>query len=300
VGGEEYVQSNCLGNPPSGVQKGVTWPHGSLGSFAVQGNHEMYARALGFFNTFLPTLGVKDPSSGNLSGQKSGFLTMENAYWRVILLDTGFGTYSIIPNNNDKKDDTQPQLIIDWLINEVNIGNVSDTRGIIFMTHHQAETAFEAPWQATPQQIAPLLPPGRTVLWLYGHEHRLAFYKMLTLPGDNPLNIYGRCVGNGGFPGSVGDIPARAKEAGLQAYDDRIYKLETGFFNQNVSFNGWTYMTFLKNTVTLSYASFSLSNGGIDPSASTELARELFSVDESGNVALSNFAILDPEMTVVN
>jgi hypothetical protein len=54
----QEVASNCLGQAPPGVARGVRWPHGSKGSFAVPGNHEYYSRAFGFFDTFLPTLGV--------------------------------------------------------------------------------------------------------------------------------------------------------------------------------------------------------------------------------------------------
>ena len=39
VGDEPEIKSNCLGIAPEGVKQGVTWPHGSIGSFAVQGNH---------------------------------------------------------------------------------------------------------------------------------------------------------------------------------------------------------------------------------------------------------------------
>jgi hypothetical protein len=69
VATEEEVASNCLGQAPPGVARGVRWPHGSRGSFAVPGNHEYYSRAFGFFDTFLPTLGVVarevGPGGGN-------------------------------------------------------------------------------------------------------------------------------------------------------------------------------------------------------------------------------------------
>jgi hypothetical protein len=40
VGAPEFVQSNMLGQAPAGVKQGVTWPHGTIGSLAVAGNHE--------------------------------------------------------------------------------------------------------------------------------------------------------------------------------------------------------------------------------------------------------------------
>jgi hypothetical protein len=44
VGTVDEVQSNVLGIAPAGVQKGVKWPWGSRGTFALNGNHEMYTR----------------------------------------------------------------------------------------------------------------------------------------------------------------------------------------------------------------------------------------------------------------
>jgi hypothetical protein len=300
VGSSDWVQSNCLGQAKSGVTQGVTWPHGSLGSFAVEGNHEMYARATGFFDTFLPTLGVND-ASGKPQGQQAGFVSMENKYWRVILLDTGYNTYSLIPKM-DNRNNTQPQAVIDWLVNVVDIGNPEDTRGIIFMTHHQVESAFEQPYLATPTQIAALMPPGRTVVWLWGHEHRLAFYEKFSLPNSTvPLNIYGRCIGNSGFPSSIGGIPPRAKESGLMAYDDRVYDIESGFFTTQVGYNGFIRLTLQQNTAEIVYSSIATdpATGELSPTLETALASELFEVDEAGNVSLSNFSVLG-NLTVIS
>ena len=44
VGDEEEMKTNCLGQAPVGSDvRGVCWPPGSVGSFALNGNHEMYA-----------------------------------------------------------------------------------------------------------------------------------------------------------------------------------------------------------------------------------------------------------------
>jgi hypothetical protein len=57
VGTTEEVASNCLGQAPANTLHGVQWPGGSLGSFALNGNHEMYSRGFGYFDTWLPKLG---------------------------------------------------------------------------------------------------------------------------------------------------------------------------------------------------------------------------------------------------
>jgi hypothetical protein len=312
VGSSDVVESHCLGQVPKGAKKAVTWPHGSLGSFAVMGNHELYGRAYGFFDTFLPTLGVPGAKGRNagrtkhrgarngISGQDAGFVALENKYWRVILLDTGFNTYSIIPGM-DNKNNTQPAQVIDWLLNVVNISDPNDTRGIIFLSHHQVESAFGSPSQATPNQIADIMPPNRTVVWLWGHEHRLSFYKLLSVGDQNTVNVYGRCVGNSGFPASIGPIPQRAREAGLEVYDDRVYEMETGFFNMQVGYQGWMIATLNKNALTINYQSLETdASGNLNPTTWADLVQESYETDTAGNVVLTDFQIQNSNLTVIS
>merc|ERR1711974_193598 len=115
---------------------------------------------------------------------------LENKYWRVIGLDTGYHSYGFLLNSRNT---SQPDAVVDWLVNDVKINDPNDKRGILLFTHHQFLSAFDSPIKYTAQQLADLLPKGRQFVWLWGHEHRLSFYKMGTL--DNiPLNVFGRCV----------------------------------------------------------------------------------------------------------
>lgn len=62
-----------------------------------------------------------------------------------------------------------------------------------------------------------------------------AFYKLYSLPNSSvPLNVYSRCIGNSGFPSSISDLPPRAKEAGLIAYDDRLYEVSQTLQHRSV------------------------------------------------------------------
>jgi hypothetical protein len=55
------VEENCLGKSTY-LYRGVQWPtRGTLGSFALMGNHEMYSGGFGYFEKFLPVLGVFQP-----------------------------------------------------------------------------------------------------------------------------------------------------------------------------------------------------------------------------------------------
>jgi len=52
-----------LGMPSENSIQGVTWPHGLLGSFTVMGNHEMISRGNAYFDTLLPTLGLRNKNN---------------------------------------------------------------------------------------------------------------------------------------------------------------------------------------------------------------------------------------------
>ncbi len=51
------IKENFLGEPTSPYPP-VKWPQGKLGSFALSGNHEMYARGNGYFDAILPKMGL--------------------------------------------------------------------------------------------------------------------------------------------------------------------------------------------------------------------------------------------------
>ena len=89
VGSRHEVDENFLGikNPRNSYEP-CLWPNGSHGSFALNGNHEMYARGFAYFDRILPTLGLV--SHGKPCGQKASFFCLENEYWRIIGLDTAY------------------------------------------------------------------------------------------------------------------------------------------------------------------------------------------------------------------
>src|SRR5882672_2903037 len=90
VGDEDELRENCLGiKSPTSSYAPCLWPHGSIGSFALNGNHEMYARGFAYFDSFLPTLGI------NGRKQHASFFCLENDYWRVIALDTGYNSLGV-------------------------------------------------------------------------------------------------------------------------------------------------------------------------------------------------------------
>ncbi len=250
VGAPDEVMSNF-------VAEGSPWVRGRLGSFAVLGNHEMYARGVAFFKTLLPTLGLRGQTGAYL-GQQAGYFCLETAHWRILGLDTGYhstGTPLIefIPGfEPDCRFDTKQ---MDWLIDTVKLGNPADKRGILLLTHHQFSTAFtnESDKIRPAQQLASLLETERTVVWLWGHEHKLAFYEKMK--ADAGLTIYGRCIGNGGTPIEIDTVNFKpdAQKRGynaLVAVDKRCQKVVK---NRKLGFNGYVLLTLNGPALTLDY-----------------------------------------------
>lgn len=299
VGTPAQVRSNCLGIPPPGASRGVKWPHGSRGSFAIMGNHEMLSRGYGFFDDFLPSLGRCDPATGKPLGQRAPFFALMSDHWRVVALDTGYRSYSPLLENDDN---SQPDEVMSWLNDTLRLWDPADTRGLLFLTHHQYRSAFSSHQNvATAQQLETLLPPGRQVIWLWGHEHRLSFYNLSNAPGSG-LMAHGRCVGNGGFPTHETPIPSTARATGLQAYDNRLYTVHPAILgNTSLGFNGFVQLTFTGPNITIEYRTLALDPSASPPLSNTTntlVAREQWSVDALGNPVL-NMLEFNKDLTIV-
>ncbi|HEY4328064.1 MAG TPA: metallophosphoesterase [Mucilaginibacter sp.] len=182
---------------------GSPWVRGSKGSFAVLGNHEMYARGVAFFNRLLPSLGLRD-EDGKYMGQKAGFFCLENEYWRILGLDTGYHSIGNIPLieliPGFGSDCHFDEKLVDWLSDSLKLNDKNDKRGLLILTHHQYITAFkgEGEYPAPANQLAKLIGKDRPVVWLWGHEHKFSVFEKAQV-GDG-ITAYGRCIGHGGMP----------------------------------------------------------------------------------------------------
>jgi hypothetical protein len=253
VGDREEVNENCLGRVDSDEPlQPVRWPHGSMGSFALNGNHEMYANGNAYFDLFLPTLGVPGSEEGNRSGQKASFFCLQNQFWRIIGLDTGYNSVGFpileyiplirrLPGIGATCE--LPGPLIEWLRDLSR--SSEDNRGLILLSHHQFFSAFEEGYPLPARQLVEFI--NRPVLWFWGHEHRVAIYGKYGVPGG--IQAYGRCVGHGGFPVIQGQH-IKHPEAPLVCYDDRKYKTVEG---SHLGFNGFMNLTFQGNTLAVEY-----------------------------------------------
>jgi hypothetical protein len=237
VGEVSEVAENCLGQDTS-LYKGVTWPKGLKGSFALNGNHEMYSGGHGYFEEFLPTLGI--PSSQDKQQLRSYFC-LETPMWRILAIDTGYNADTLL--GNCKLDDN----LIKWL--QTVIDPVKNRKPTILLSHHQWFSDFgDGDYDTPAGQMAKFL-QKQEIVWLWGHEHRLSVYNKYK--DDNGISLYARCIGHGGMPVETGDPTESTHQ--VEYYDgmpQRTRKLVDGTV---VGLNGYMQMVIQGSVVTLEY-----------------------------------------------
>jgi hypothetical protein len=245
VGDRTEVGENFLGinNEANGFAP-CRWPAGSRGSFALNGNHEMFALGYAYFDQMLPALGLS--VANRPQGQRASFFCIENDHWRIIALDTAYNSigwpiveYFVSP------DCALPPALVDWLRDAVRPSD-DDPRGIILLSHHQYVSRFDHCFPAPARQLAPFF--SRPVLWFWGHEHRLGVYEESSLPDG--IRAFGRCIGHGGMPVDLSPPTPRHPEHRLEFVDDRVYPNDE---NLKIGFNGFARLTLRGSRLAVDY-----------------------------------------------
>src|SRR5713101_3603337 len=296
VGDSPEVKEHCLGEAaqtPEGTA--VKWQLGTRGSFALNGNHEMYALGTAYFREFLPTLGPIDPGTGKPAGQKTSYFCLRNKYWRVIALDTGYystGFSTVLSFLGQikwiqwfrkttwfKPSCKLPDEITEWLPSVLKPDPDGSQQGLILLSHHQYYSGFDD-WYATPaEQLQPLI-KDRTVLWYWGHEHRMALYDQFKK--GKGINAFGRCIGHGGMPVSLSDPDI--KECDCILYDNRAYPNNE---NIQVGYNGYINLRFKGAELCVDY--FDVHN--------TLLLTEQWKTDPAGKLGGPLFSSVHPDLS---
>lgn len=265
VGTKKEIWENMLG--------GMTlWPQGKRGSFALNANHEMYARGKAYFKHLLPRLGMREPAGAVPQGQKASFFCLRNDHWLIIGLDTGYYSVGIpIIEKIIKPSCKQHDKLLKWLLDDLRLQE-DRQRGVILLSHHQYYSQFETYFERSAQQLSRTL--GRPVLWFWGHEHRLAIYGVHATR-SGVLEAFGRCLGHGGLP--IEDIREEPKDdakhqVGLVLYDRRKKKV-IGSDDTPVGYNGYADLLFEGNRLTVEYRD-----------AHNLLVTEEWEVDGEGNL----------------
>jgi hypothetical protein len=241
VGDEAEARSTFLGERTSSYQP-TRWPRGSIATFALNGNHEMYARGMAYFDVLLPRLGF---TAG--VPQRASFFCLENQHWRILALDTGYNSVAWplleeLPFAPFAPANDLSGAQMRWLAQTLG----SDQgQALVILSHHPPYSRFERGYVKPARQLKRLL--RGPVLWFWGHEHRLAVYHRYSRDGG--IEAYGRGVGHGGMPVEL--HPRVVDDRLSLAFTDaRRYPNEQQI---EVGYNGYANLTFTGNSLEVVY-----------------------------------------------
>jgi hypothetical protein len=163
------------------------WPAGSVASYALNSNHEMYSGGHGYFGIAL--------TDQKFQAQRDrSYFALANDDWLVIGLDSAYAAQDFLYQTGFIQ---EPQIA--WIKSIVaKYGSRGDgsPKRIIVLTHHE-------PIEYDGKQVNPLLSQvvgaiGRAPdFWYWGHVHGVAEFNAVPLARGQML---GRCVGHGAVP----------------------------------------------------------------------------------------------------
>ncbi len=150
------------------------WPRGRSSSFALNSNHEMYPKGLGYFERALERLFTYQNGCS--------YFVLENTNWMIIGLDSAYQATKFYSKGNLSSSQ------ITWL---EGLASSIGSKKVLVLSHH---LGLELAGTPTPlfHQVTNAL--NRTPdVWYWGHAHNAAVYK--------PQNGFlGRCCGHGAIP----------------------------------------------------------------------------------------------------
>lgn len=243
------------------------WPEGTMGTFALNGNHEMYSGGRAYFRALRQKTRPIFNERGEKVGEKPGKLTykvkdrpepvpqevsyfcLENDHWRIVAIDTGyyarsfpflelFDTHLIRLHAKMRR----------WL-NQVVFKDPSDRRPVILLSHHEWFSAYDSEYTRMGKQLVPYL--DRVLLWFWGHEHRFSCYAPFGLAENGP-QVRARCIGHGGVPFDIA-YPKRHRR--LVCSDERISSESTNYVDakQQLGFCGFALLRLAGPTLSVEY-----------------------------------------------
>jgi hypothetical protein len=172
------------------------WPQGTLGSFALNSNHEMYAGSKPYFNALsLPPFEQQCGCS---------YFALENDNWIIVGMDSAyFSPEGELYMNGVLFNDNFPNKQQAFLQDKGERAQL-DGKKVIVLTHHNglddpgrnANTLFEEVTNAFPNHTGP-------DYWYWGHQHLGAVYQP-----QGQAGVRCRCCGHGALPCGVASVLA--------------------------------------------------------------------------------------------
>jgi hypothetical protein len=163
-----------------------------VGSWSLNGNHDMYGGGWGYFDTLLGDERFKLQRSAD--GKPTSFFRIRLPRWDLVGLDTSWDTDVLCVGKAGALTDPQAAIVKGWADECTREG-----RKLMILSHHQLVSAYDQGdiGNVLPAKLAPLIDGKQIAAWLWGHEHRcMGFESAHGIP-------YVRCIGHGGMPVAV-------------------------------------------------------------------------------------------------
>jgi hypothetical protein len=196
-----------------------------IGSWALNGNHDMFSGGHGYFRTLLGDRRFARQS-------RSSFFSFVNQHWKILGIDTAWDDHGL-------KD---PQ--VDWLAGEINEGG----RKTLLLSHHQMFSSYEtipSDPPGLPAKIGPILTSEPVTAWFWGHEHRCLCLK------ETDSVQFPRCVGHGGVPVYMNHAESDAHPPAV-AYEYRKF-VSKSFGLEKWALQGFVVLDFDGDRITARY-----------------------------------------------
>ncbi len=157
------------------------WPKSSIGSFALNSNHEMYSGAANYFHA------ITNQPFGMQNG--CSFFALENKNWVIVGLDSAYFS-------------PEAGLYMDGAlgppggVTQLNFlkAQVAKGKKVVVLTHHNGLSEDGLSTTNLWNEVMSAFGAG-PALWYWGHAHAGAVYKPF-----GPAKIPARCCGHGALP----------------------------------------------------------------------------------------------------
>ena len=201
-----------------------------IGSWSLNGNHDMYAGGHGYFDKLLRE-GRFLRWHRDASGEPSSFFVIEDANWQFFGLDTAWNLPSLpsallgAPTLKDYGG--QNGILTDEQVKWM-AGKRDASKGCVLLTHHQPASSRTSEAQHADEAVKLLKKYGvygQIDAWLWGHEHRCVVFKpkaRRTTPRLVDAPEFCACIGHGGVPVTQKNFEAIKRIRDVEWEEDRL------------------------------------------------------------------------------
>lgn len=201
-----------------------------IGSWSLNGNHDMYVGGHGYFEKLLRD-GRFLRWHQDAKGQPSSFFLIEDAHWQFFGLDTSWNLPSLggaifgdptLKDYGGQNGILTPEQVA-WMAQQRNAA-----KGCVLLTHHQPASSRSSEGQHADEAVKLLLQEGvygQIDAWFWGHEHRCVVFKPKGQRANPRLAAapdFCACIGHGGVPVTATNFERNKRIADVAWEEDRL------------------------------------------------------------------------------